>query len=211
MKKFVSLFCLLIIGISVFSQGSWEKKYDKAGIVIHTRKPADSKIEEFKATCTLDCDLESAVAVLYDYPTHGDWMFKTDNCKLVKKKNEKQNILYYTLGFPWPITNRDLVTTADWSQDATTKAVTLSTKVVDGVKAEDSDYVRMKLATGIWRFTPTSDGKVKVYHQYKSDPGDMPAWLINAFLVDAPKENLETLQARVKKAKYKDAKIPWLL
>ena len=210
MKLFTSLFCFLSFSMLVFSQGGWTKKYDKEGIVIYTRKPADSKIEEFKATCTLDCDLETAVAVLADYSTHGDWMFKTDNCTLVKNKGPKNKVLYYTLTFPWPVTDRDLVTSADWTVDPTTGAATLSTKVVPNGKPLDDDYVRMKLATGIWRFTPTKDGKTKVYHQYKSDPGDMPAWLINAFLVDAPKENLEVLKKRVKQSKYQNADISWL-
>ena len=210
MKKVSSLLCFLLIVLSVSAQSAWEKKYDKDGIVIHTRKPADSKIEEFKAVATLDCDLNTAVAVLFDYQSHGDWMFKTEGCKLVKTKNEQQRLLHYTMAFPWPITDRDLVTTADWSQDANTKAVTLATKAVPNGAPKDDDYVRMELATGVWRFTPTEDGKVEVFHQYKSDPGDMPAWLINAFLVDAPKENLETLRKRVKMSKYQGKTFSWV-
>jgi hypothetical protein len=67
------------------------------------------------------------------------------------------------------------------------------------VLPEQTGLVRVKNAKAQWKFIPITDGKVKAEYELYFDPaGDVPAWVINAFIANGPYESMVKLRERVK-------------
>jgi hypothetical protein len=65
---------------------------------------------------------------------------------------------------------------------------------------EKKGVVRLPEGRGLWVFTPLENGKTEVYHRFGGDPGgNIPAWIVNMFLVDGPHKTILGLQEKVEK------------
>jgi hypothetical protein len=53
---------------------------------------------------------------------------------------------------------------------------------------------------GFWKFTPKGADQIEVTYQVHTEPGgDVPSWLANKFVVDAPFNTLKALRERAEK------------
>src|SRR3546814_7806779 len=101
---------------------------------------------------------------------------------------------------------------SDWSSDVcssdlpVTKVVTIIDTALPDAEPR-KDYVRIVKSHQQWRLTPTADGQTTVQIQLLSDPGGIPAALINAMSVSSPFNPLSNLRKLAKQPKYaKDRK-----
>ncbi len=57
--------------------------------------------------------------------------------------------------------------------------------------------MRVTQVDGFWKFTPKGAGQIEVTYQVHTEPGgDVPSWLANKFVVDAPFNTLKALKER---------------
>jgi len=102
--------------------------------------------------------------------------------------------VYNTIDLPWPTTDRDGVSKMTIVHSKNT--ITIKMTAINGVKAENDDYVRIKKSYGFWKLTTEGD-KTKVHFQYFANPsGSIPDWIINMFIVDNPFDTLTLLKKK---------------
>lgn len=198
----------LILGTFIsYGQGAWEKEYDQDKLVIYTRAANDIKFREFKAEIVFDGKLEACIAAFVDYKGHKDFMYSIANCELVDRANSQEYYLYYVIDFPWPYTDRDMITKVKFTKQSNT----LVTMRLDSYpnKKPLTDLVRMEVTEGEWRFEQINATQLKITYTNKSDPaGNVPAWMANMFLVNGPKDTLLGLKDRT--PKYASKTVSWL-
>lgn len=214
MKKFGSIAILLniIVLFSSFSTSTvldkWTKAYNKDGLVIYTRT-VEKGLKEFKAITTVDAKMKTVLAVMKDYKRHPEWMKVMKDCKMVETVNSKSRFLYYSIDFPWPLWDRDMVSQSSFSlnKDGT---VMLSMKSAPTKQKDVENHVRIEDAEGFWKVEDLKNDKTKIIYQYKANPVGLPISLVNMYVLEGPKQTFEGLKKQIKLPEYKNPNVDWL-
>ncbi|MEM6806471.1 MAG: hypothetical protein AAF696_34045 [Bacteroidota bacterium] len=208
--KYLSLYILcFFISIQAMAQTAWKKAKDKDGIVIYTRTHENKGLTEFKAHISLNASLSCVAAVLTSGSNYPNWVYKVASTQKLNGEIPDQTWNYYTVSMPWPLSNRDGISRTT-VKEASSEKVWLEQVAQPKYIAEKKDHVRLLRTDTNWKLEKAVDGKVKVTYQMLADPGGVPNWLVNLFLLDGPMETLNGLRKEVKKEKFKQAKLDWI-
>lgn len=203
MKSFVA-FLLLLTPFSLFAQNDWTLQKDKDNIKVYTKKMEGYHLKASKATSVLETTIPRLVALMMDADNFYKVVPTSKSSKLLKIVSDSERIYYVATEAPWPVSDRDGVYSMTFSQNPTTKAVTINVGCLPDFIPEKKSYVRVPRSEGWWRFTPLSDGKVEVAYQNVTDPGgSIPAWLANSSAINIPFETIQKLRERVTLDQYK--------
>lgn len=209
--KYALTITLICSAILTRGQEDWELKKDVDGIKVYTRYAGDSDIKEFRAEAVMDGSLSSFVAVIRDIPSYPELFANNISADLLDETDT--TLLYYSrTAAPWPLKDRDGVFACRFSQHYGSKAVTVEINSVEGIRPPDEKHVRITEAKGFWKFFPVEYDKVEVILQMQVDPGgNIPAWVVNMFLIDSPFKDMKNLRERVNMEQYADRKFNFLV
>lgn len=212
MKNFLVLLFVLCVNIAAAqTDDTWTLKQNKDGIKIYTADVANSKIKALKVECELNATLSQVVAAVMDIKHSKDWVYRTETAYVIKRSSPS-DLYYYTLvKLPWPVTNRDYVAHLKVTQNAETKVVTIYVPCVGGMVPAKKKAIRVTNSTARWLLTPEDAGRVKIVYTLHTDPGgEIPAWLTNMFITQAPSQTFSKLETELKKPMYKNAKLAYI-
>ena len=69
-------------------------------------------------------------------------------------------------------------------------------KAVPGMVKHVPGQIRVRQLKGLWTLVPKGEHLTEVTYELQADPaGDIPSWLANQFVLDAPTISLRTLRA----------------
>ena len=198
-KQVKLLFILLLwfTNSSLFAQ-DWTLEKNKEGIQVFTRKVEGYAIKEYKAIITLKTTIVDLVKLLKNHKDLKTWFVKCPISTRLKKVSEEEYYVYFLNDAPWPVSDRDNVTNMKFELlDNGTQLVHL--KGFPKYIPEKSGIVRLPRMQAKWMFEPKANGMVKITQQVLADlGGNIPAWLINFAIVDAPYETLSNLRKKLK-------------
>jgi ribosome-associated toxin RatA of RatAB toxin-antitoxin module len=204
---------LVWIGFTSFriSGNDWQIKKLDNDIAVYTRTPENSALKELKAIGHIKSSLSSIVALLYDFETYSQWVYRCGASSTLKIVNDTELIHYQTVLTPWPVDNRDFIVDIKITQDKKTKVVFIKSSAVGNYIEVNKDYVRVMKFEASWLLTPQKDGTVEIAYQLLVDPaGAVPAWIVNMAVVDGPFETMSNMKEWVFKEKYQKTKIKFI-
>jgi len=206
---FLLAICSFLAMFSVASSGSdkWELEYTGNETQIYTRQDA-SGMKEFKAITLAQTTVKNCVGIMDDINRHHDFMYRIGNARRVNRLSNHITHTYYQIDMPWPLDDRDIVSKVEFSVEEDGTAVYAMTATPDEVDLQDG-HVRIEKAEGQWRFKPTGTNQVEITYQYKSDPVGLPTWVVNMFLLSAPKETLNSMRELLPNVDYSEKTYPW--
>lgn len=211
MTKTILISFLVLLITSSFSQENWELQKEDEGIKVYTAEVEGSDLRAFKATAVMEGKLSSFVAVLKDIEAFPE-LFSSNNFAELIEQTDTFQLQYSRTKIPWPISDRDGVYANTFSQHYGFKTVTVTVESIDGIRPEEDGYVRMEKAKGFWMLNPVDHNAVEVTYQMHAEPGgNLPAWVINMFLVDSPLKDLKSMRERVKLPEYSNQKFDFLI
>lgn len=201
---FSSCFCF-----SQEKKDDWQKRKHHKGIEVYSRKTANSNFRELKAVVTIKTSLNSIVALLYDWDSYPEWVYRCGESKTLRKISATEIIHYQSVVAVWPAQDRDFVVNIKYSQDEKTKVITMRSSCNADYTPEIEHYVRIKELKATWTLIPLKDGTVQLTYQLLVHPGgSVPAWIVNMAAIDGPYETMLNLKEWVMKEKYQKAKNP---
>ncbi|MCW3070884.1 MAG: lipid-binding domain protein [Bacteroidetes bacterium] len=207
----IPLFLLLSVFFCGFSQSgnSWHLKKFENGISVYTRNAQNSAFKELKSVCVLKTSLGSIVALLNDWDTYPQWVYKCGKSTTLKKISGAELIHYQTVVAPWPVDSRDFVVNVRLSQDPVSRIVKIVSSCRPDYIPKVPGYVRITEFSASWTLVPQKDGNVEVTYQLLVNPGGyVPAWLVNLAVVEGPYETTLHFMEWVMKEKYQKAIVP---
>jgi hypothetical protein len=195
MIKFLIL-TLLITGS--FPNSDWELKKEKAGIRIYTRSVDGSSFAEFKGITTIEnSNLPDVLSVILDVETYESLFPDCINPKILKRDGKWYDIHYIQTKGPFPVKDRDSIFEQKTEIDENKKYARVTLKPLPDYIPEKENMVRIHNGTGFWELSEDKNN-VQVIYQFHGDPaGEVPAWLVNSFVVTHPLKTLENLKKRV--------------
>ena len=188
----------------------WEEQYNKDGIVVYTMSEPATNTHSFKALTTIEKSAETVYAAITDYDHVAEWQ-AVDELIVLKVLSDTFKIVGSYIPFPWPLSDRYSVSEFNTSVDRTNKEVNYTIKVIssksyppkrEGVELLEKGY-------GYWILKENEKGHTEIEYFYAADAGNLPSWVVNLFIVDAPKDALLALRKEVLKAPYQNPNLPF--
>ncbi len=195
----------------IFDDAEWTLRKDKYGIQVYTARIPGHKHRAVFSTVKISTKVESVVALLQDSPNCRDWAKMCEESRIVERLSETESIVYGLNDAPFPLRHRDSYSSCVWSIDAQ-RVVTLNcTALNDARYPVNAGVVRLDSALVRWRIVPLKDGSVIIECYAHVDPnGVIPAWLVNAFIVDTPLSSLRKVRKILESSKYDDHTVNFL-
>lgn len=200
----------LFISHSSLSQ-DWELQDEEAGIKVYTRQVSNSDIRAVKVESVVEATLSQLAAVLLDIPASGDWVYATKVCRVEKTISATEYIYYSELDVPWPVSNRDFIVRVKVDHDPVTNIMTVSGENLPAYLDEKPGVVRIMQTVSTWTVIPDGKNLNIEFVLHVNPGGSIPAWLVNLFASQGPKETFLNLRAQVKKPKYQHASYPFIV
>ena len=190
---------------------TWHLKKFEKGISVYTRQIENSRLIELKSDFQIKTSLSSIVALLNDFESYPQWVYRCEKSYVAKKISDMEFIQYQSVKAPWPVDNRDILIYKKLSQDPITKVITQKAYAMPEFIPKVAKHVRVLLFKAQWTITPLQNGLVNVEYQLLVDPGgSIPAWLVNLAVVDGPYDTELNMKEWLMKDKYQKAVIPYI-
>lgn len=212
MKHILILLGLSLVSFSsVCAQEDWKLVKDKEGIQVYTRKTDVSSFVEFRGITFIDAQVSSFISVMQDAGNMTNWVYSLIKAQLLEMHSDTIMIYYAESKLPWPFDNRDAVYRDYFEWDADKRTLYVHIDCLPEYLEENKGVVRIPYAKGYWKVQEIEKNKFKVIFQMIVDPGgSIPAWLVNAFVVDTPFETLQGLKEVIKEEKYQNVEFEFI-
>jgi len=176
----------------------WKVAKEKDGIKVSLSEVPDSKYKAYQGVTVMKTTMAKLRALQEDVAGACAWIHECKSQKLLKHEGDK-SWTYTQFNTPWPVTSRDSVlevTTVEGADGSLTRNL----KGVPEYLPEEKGFVRVTEVDGFWKFVPKGADQIEVTYQVHTEPGgDVPSWLANKFVVDAPFNTLKALKERAEK------------
>jgi hypothetical protein len=185
---------LLALSSTVQATDDWNLAYDREGIRVYLSGAGDSPYQQFRGVSTMKASVRTLTDLQENLRVACKWLYACADMRLLEVDGDSTWV-YLTTNLPWPTLPRDIVVKVTTEQrDDGTLLRHLSAD--PGKIPEVEGLIRVQRLSGEWVMKPLGDKQTEVTYQLKADPaGDVPGWLANRFVVDAPVVTLRTLRA----------------
>ncbi len=200
---------LLCTSSTVYADNVWRLRKDEDNIQVYTRKVDGSPFDAVRTVTVIqDVRLSALTALIIDAEACANWASRCVESYVYQRLSESDAYVYTHSNMPFPIKNRDVLTHAVWSQDATSLTVRVDSESPTGIRDNISGRLRLTQLRLGWIFKPLESGAVEISNEAHIDPGSsLPGWITNLLLVSIPYETMHGFVLEVTKAKYQDAVI----
>lgn len=176
----------------------WKVAKEEDGIKVSLSEVAGSKYKAYQGVTVMKTTMAKLQALQEDVSAACAWIHECKSQELLKHEGD-QSWTYTQFNTPWPVTPRDSVLQVTTVKGAD-GSLTRNLKGVPTYRPEKKGFVRVTQVEGFWKFTPKDAGQIEVIYQVHTEPGgDVPSWLANKFVVDAPFNTLKALKERAEK------------
>jgi hypothetical protein len=191
---------LLLLALFTFlcgplrSQTQWSLKKDKEGIKIYTGSIENSKFKAVKVECIIKGSLTKLATLLLNAESQPQWVYSTKYAYIARKVSPSEIYYYAEMNTPWPISTRDMVIDLAITQDPVSKIMTVHADNIDKIIPVKTGKIRVPITEATWIVTPLQENKIKIIYSILIDPGgEVPAWMVNMFIVKVPFESFRKL------------------
>ena len=175
------------------NNSEWEKSLDKDDIVIYTRNVETSRFNEFLAEATFSGSIGDFKSILMDVDRYHKWMPDCKSAEIVDHSSSNEITYHMILKVPFPFANRDVIQQLIFHEHAEGMEIDIFNQPTKLKKQKK--YVRMPVAKGKWIIKKASNDQISIQFQYLADPGgDIPAWLVNSFIVKNPHTTIKKIK-----------------
>ncbi|MFJ4064314.1 START domain-containing protein [Pseudomonas sp. NPDC089996] len=188
------LIAALLLSSACLAADDWNIAYDREGIRVYLSSTAGSAYQQFRGVSTIKASVRTLVDLQENLRVACKWLYACEQMRLVEVDGDSTWV-YLTTNLPWPTMPRDMVikvTTERLDDGTLVRHLTAEPNRVP----EEPGLIRVQHLTGEWIMKPLGERETEVTYQLRADPaGDVPGWLANRFVVDAPVVTLRTLRA----------------
>jgi len=188
------LLAALLLCNGVHAADDWNLAYDREGIRVYLRAAGGSPYQQFRGVSTMKASVRTLTDLQENLRVACKWLYACEQMRLLDVDGDSTWV-YLTTDLPWPTLPRDIIlkVTSERLDDGT---LVRHLSAEPGRLPEQPGLIRVQRLSGEWIMKPLGEGETEVTYQLQADPaGDVPGWLANRFVVDAPVVTLRTLRA----------------
>jgi len=207
-----SLFFLLLFASIVTAGEPWKLIKEENGIRVYTKIDTKTSIKIVKAESEATTTLCTLFMLIKDAKNQPNWVFGCKSAEILKIVDRTHWYYYSQTDAPWPVSDRDVITSVHVVQDTTTKTITVISTAIPNYIPKNPGFVRIPELVSYWIFKPKPSGKIDITFQIKINIGGIiPQWVTNLFVYKGPYNTIRNLLFEIEKPKYKEAECPTIL
>ncbi|NWB98671.1 START domain-containing protein [Pseudomonas gingeri] len=189
-----ALASVLLSTATLAAPPDWRLAKDEDGIRVYLSQVPGSRYQSFRGEVAIKADVDTLSNLQENLRVACKWLYACADMRLLKNDGD-DTWVYLTTELPWPAAPRDMVLHVHTERNDDGSLVRHLDAAPDYAPAVPG-LIRVKQLTGTWKMQPLSDTQTQVTYQLQAEPaGDIPSWLANQFVVDAPMVSLKTLRA----------------
>lgn len=189
-----------LVSGATFGQKDWSLVNDDEWIQVYKSDMTHSSYKRIKVECTVDGTIDKLLTVLNDVNNHKNWIYNTKNAYIIKRVSTNEYYYYTETSLPWPMQNRDAVVHIKFRRDDANHALNIVAAGEPNYLAAISGRVRVPRSANSWQVTVPEPGKLHIVYVFEADPGgNLPSWLVNAFVNKGPYESFRKLAELLRK------------
>ncbi|HAT28964.1 MAG TPA: hypothetical protein DCS89_18255 [Gammaproteobacteria bacterium] len=209
---------LLVVSFSlcnlsiVYADVEWRLRKDEDNIQVYSRKVDGSPFDAVRTVTVMqDVRLSALAALIIDANACANWASRCMESYIFRRLNDTEAYVYTHSNMPFPIKNRDMLTHAIWSQDATSLTVRVDSEATTEILDDIAGRLRLTQVKLGWIFRPLESGAVEISNEAHIDPGsNLPGWISNLLLLSTPYETMRSFVLEVAKPEYRDAVVSFV-
>lgn len=199
----MKLISFLVIFFGVLVQGmgqyQWQLNKDKDGIKVYVSEVSGKDYKAVRVECTLQGTFVKLFSFLSNVSRNVEWVYNSKKSYLLKQNNPLDFWYYSEIGFPWPLSNRDIVVHFQMHSGKLPDFFTVEAKGDPKFIPEKQGLVRIPYYYANWKVTMPTAQTVHIDYILEADPGgNVPAWLSNTFVDKGPYETFKKLKDLLK-------------
>ncbi|WP_191487571.1 START domain-containing protein [Pseudomonas sp. FEN] len=184
----------LLCTASLAAPPDWQLAKDEDGIRVYLSQVPGSRYQSFRGEVRIKADVGTLSNLQENLRVACKWLYACADMRLLKNDGD-DTWVYLTTALPWPAQTRDMVIHVH-SERADDGSLTRRLEAVPGFVPVTPGQIRVRQLKGTWTMRPESDTQTHVTYEMQAEPaGDIPSWMANQFVVDAPMVSLKTLRA----------------
>lgn len=176
----------------------WKLVIDKNDIEVRTYRCANMRIRGYRATTTVNMELDSLEAILDNIKKYPDWQTHYRDSKVVHRNSDDAYHFFTKTKWPFPAKKKDLMWSVEKEWDPKDRSLVYDQVCSTNTLPERSPSGSVMQVFGSWRLHPVSESEIEVTYMLTVDKGGkIPNWLINMLNADSPFKilsNLRTMQ-----------------
>jgi hypothetical protein len=209
LPRLAAALLLTVLAVSATADEAWQLEKEADGIRIESRAVPGWSIHEIRGTARVAAPLTTVAAVLDDVAAIPQLNEVVAEARVLQRDSATRYRIYAAMKMPWPVSNRDIINQREIRQDPAKHMISIVDTAVPEAE-QKKGYVRIVKSRQEWQLTPTADGQVIAQLQLLSDPGGMPAALINSMAVNTPFKTLVKLRELSLQVRYAQARPAFL-
>lgn len=190
----LTILLLICLPPPSLADDSWRLASDEDGIQVYLRQVPDSNYQSFRGVAVIKADVRTLSDLQENLRVACKWLYACADMRLLTVKDDTTWV-YLTTALPWPAATRDMVlrVRTERSDDG---SLIRYLDAVPGMVERQPGQIRVTQLQGLWKMVPRGERETEVTYELQAEPaGDIPAWLANRFVIDAPTITLRTLRA----------------
>jgi hypothetical protein len=190
---------------------TWSLKKHKRDIQIFTAKVPSSKYVAVLSVMTVNASPTSLAALVMDFENCPKWAAMCKKASIQQQISDNELIVYSLNDAPFPVRDRDVMARVSWLFDVESQKISMLSQAINSPLNVKKKVIRVSEAVSEWHFTPQENGQTLVENFAHIDPnGAMPAWIINALIIDSPYKTLKRMRRIVESGEYDDINLPFI-
>ncbi len=201
--SFFYFLCFFIYIQSTYADsGDWIVRKKAQGIIVRTRNVQGSALDECKADCILDAQIETVFNYMTNISTWTDWYAFCKESVLIDSLSDDIKIVYVVIDLPWPFQDRYGIYSAAYTFNENKQNAAISFNSISESEKEkyvtlieNTQYIPIKEAEAKITLHSVGTGKTEIVYEANANPGDeFPAWILNMFSTVQPFKTLKSLK-----------------
>lgn len=185
---------LISLSLSSLADDSWRLASDEDGIQVYLRQVPGSNYQSFRGVAVIKADVRTLSDLQENLRVACKWLYACADMRLLTVKDDTTWV-YLTTALPWPAATRDMVLRVR-TERLDDGSLIRHLDAVPGRVERQPGQIRVTQLQGLWKMVPRGERQTEVTYELQAEPaGDIPAWLANRFVIDAPTITLKTLRA----------------
>ncbi|TDF80854.1 START domain-containing protein [Pseudomonas sp. H9] len=173
---------------------AWHLAKDEDGIQVYLDDVPGSKYQRFRGVTLIKASVRTLGDLQENLRVACKWLYGCKSMRLLDVEGDSTWV-YLTTELPWPASPRDMVIQVR-TERTEADGLIRHLNAVAGKVERKPGLIRVSQLKGLWTLVPKGEQLTEVTYQLEADPaGDIPSWLANQFVIDAPMVSLRTLRA----------------
>ncbi|MBF8742563.1 START domain-containing protein [Pseudomonas guariconensis] len=185
---------LVLLPAPVSLADDWHLAQRQDGVDVYLSRVEGSSYQAFRGVARIKASVRTLTELQENLRVACKWLYACAEMRLLEVEGDSTWV-YLVTDLPWPAQPRDMVLRVRTERlDDGTLVRHLSAE--PGKVPAVPGLIRVRRLRGEWTMHPVAEKETEVTYQLQADPaGDVPGWLANRFVVDAPLVTLRTLKA----------------